>query len=121
MVNGVKIFTILWTLRFAEGLNRQRMMGSNVQMNSKILSLSVNGDRFVDFTTLTSGIFPFKVLGATFLHNSPQILTSFMRNIFCKELFLFLLVQLTYSANLRLAHRLQMFAWKLLNLGMLCI
>lgn len=47
----------------------------------------------------------------------PSILASVVKSIYPGELFLFILFQLTYKGMLRLAHKLQIIAWKLLHMG----
>lgn len=47
----------------------------------------------------------------------PSILVSVVKSIYPGELFLFIFFQLTYKSMLRLAHKLQIVAWKLLHMG----
>jgi len=47
----------------------------------------------------------------------PSILVSVVKSIYPGELFLFIFFQLTYKSMLRLAHKLQIIAWKLLHMG----
>ncbi len=51
------------------------------------------------------------------LASVPSLLISMIQSLYPGELFLFVFFQLTYKNMLRLAHKLQIIAWKLLHMG----